>query len=263
VTTCLILSCLAALISIPRAGDDPSEVEFYESKIRPVLEKECYACHSAKAKELKAGLRLDTRRGLIDGGDSGPAVLPGKPDDSLLIRVIEHASEIAMMPPDKRLPDEVIADFREWVASGIPGLPKDAPDPCGAATSGCSTFSPARLAIPGVAGPGRDGIASKCGSPELPRAFAIGPAREGRDPPGADSRSTGRVSASILSRSMPAPGTYQRRRTWRRPAMRSGLDPAPCCDYIRLDEFKPGLKRSGTSRPDAQRLGRLASRCGP
>ncbi len=155
VMTYLILSCLASLVSIPRAGDDPSEVEFYESKIRPVLEKECYACHSAKAKELKAGLRLDTRRGLIDGGDSGPAVLPGKPDDSLLIRVIEHASEIAMMPPDKRLPDEVIADFRKWVASGIPGLPKDAPDPCGAATSGCSTFSPARLAIPGVAGPGR------------------------------------------------------------------------------------------------------------
>ncbi len=122
---CCCLAYLAALCTFNPAGDDPADVEFYEAKIRPVLEKECYSCHSGRAKELKAGLRLDTRKGLLDGGDSGPAILPGKPDDSLMIRVIEHASEIAMMPPGKRLPDEVIADFRKWVASDIPGPRED------------------------------------------------------------------------------------------------------------------------------------------
>lgn len=112
------------LLALTAGPDDREGREFYQEKIRPVLVKECYACHSAGAKELKAGLRLDTRRGLLDGGDSGPAIVPGKPEFSLLIRVLEHTSEVAMMPPDRRLPDPVLADFRAWIKQGAPGLPE-------------------------------------------------------------------------------------------------------------------------------------------
>ncbi len=111
---------VAALPAAPRDED----AVFFQEKIRPVLIKQCYECHSDQTDEPEAGLRLDTREELLKGGDSGPAIVPGKPDASLLIRVIEHASEIAMMPPKGKLPDAVIADFRTWVAEGAV-MPRD------------------------------------------------------------------------------------------------------------------------------------------
>ena len=98
-------------------------VAFFEQKIRPVLVSTCYECHSAEAKakgKLKGGLFLDTRTALLTGGDEGPALVAGKPDDSLLIKALRWSREDLHMPPKKKLPPEVIADFEKWIAMGAP-----------------------------------------------------------------------------------------------------------------------------------------------
>ena len=100
-----------------------TDLAFFEKKIRPVLIKSCYECHSAEAEKLKAGFALDSRDALLKGGDSGAAVVPGKPEASLLITSLSHADEDLKMPPAKhggKLSDSVIADFTEWVNRGVP-----------------------------------------------------------------------------------------------------------------------------------------------
>jgi cytochrome c553 len=100
----------------------PPDVEFFEKKIRPVLTEHCAKCHSAdaqKANKLKGGLLLDTRAGLLAGGDSGPALVPGKPADSLLLQTLKYEGDVRM-PPAGKLPDAVIADFERWIAAGAP-----------------------------------------------------------------------------------------------------------------------------------------------
>ena len=100
---------------------DPAGVEFFESKIRPVLAESCYTCHSSGAKELKAKLLLDTRDGILKGGESElPAIVPGDLDESTLIRAIRHEDEGLSMPPKKKLPAEQIANFEAWVKMGAP-----------------------------------------------------------------------------------------------------------------------------------------------
>src|SRR5258705_10814659 len=83
------------------AGDDPKGIDFFEKNIRPVLVANCYQCHSASAKELKGELRLDTREGIRKGGESGSAVIPGKPDENLLIPAFLHEEGPEMPPKDK------------------------------------------------------------------------------------------------------------------------------------------------------------------
>ncbi|MFM1768428.1 MAG: hypothetical protein RJA22_957 [Verrucomicrobiota bacterium] len=99
----------------------PAESEFFESRIRPTLAEHCYKCHSVGAEKIKGGLTVDTRDGLLKGGDTGPAVVPGKPDQSLLLTAIRYQDKDLQMPPsDKKLPDKVIADFEQWVRMGAP-----------------------------------------------------------------------------------------------------------------------------------------------
>ncbi len=93
-------------------------VEFFEKRIRPVLVKHCYECHSAKSKEVGGELLLDTRAGSLKGGENGPAVVPKNIQKSLLISAMEYES--SEMPPVKQLPDNVIADFKKWVRMGAP-----------------------------------------------------------------------------------------------------------------------------------------------
>lgn len=93
-----------------------ADLAFFESKIRPVLVEHCYACHSAQAKQVRGKLLLDTRAGARRGGESGPAVTPGKPDESLLLSALRHES--FEMPPDQKLSDSVIADFETWIRRG-------------------------------------------------------------------------------------------------------------------------------------------------
>src|SRR5205085_7271600 len=96
--------------------------EFFEKKVRPGLVQHCYQCHSAEAKKLKGGLHLDTRDGVRKGGETGPAIVPGKPADSLLIQALRYGE--LKMPPKGKLPDAIIADFEKWIAMGAPD-PRD------------------------------------------------------------------------------------------------------------------------------------------
>lgn len=105
------------------AEPDPKGVAFFESKIRPVLVEHCYSCHSSDTtggKKLKAGLAIDTREGLLVGGESGPAIVPGKPEKSLLIQSLRHTADAPEMPPTGKLPAAVLADFDTWVRQGAP-----------------------------------------------------------------------------------------------------------------------------------------------
>jgi hypothetical protein len=106
----------------------PEAVEFFERRIRPVLVEHCYECHSAKLEHPKGGLRLDSAAALMTGGDSGTAVEPGKPGESLLLSALRYESY--EMPPSGKLPAGAIADFEQWIAAGAVD-PRD--DPAGGA----------------------------------------------------------------------------------------------------------------------------------
>ncbi len=103
-------------------GTDPTpeQIEFFEKKIRPVLTEKCYPCHSARANPLMGGLRLDTREAVLKGGDRGPAIVPGEPEKSLLIKAISYKDPQLRMPPTGKLSDEEIASFIAWVEMGAP-----------------------------------------------------------------------------------------------------------------------------------------------
>ena len=94
---------------------------FFESKIRPVLAKHCYECHSVESGKSKGSLMLDTKQALRAGGDTGPAVVPGDAAKSLLLSAIKHTDPDLEMPPKKpQLSKAVIADIETWIKSGAP-----------------------------------------------------------------------------------------------------------------------------------------------
>ncbi len=95
-----------------------SQRDFFEAKIRPVLVKECYGCHSTQTGNAKGGLRLDTKELAEMGGNSGAAIVPGDLDESLLYNAITHQDFV--MPPKRKLSENVIADFRTWIEMGAP-----------------------------------------------------------------------------------------------------------------------------------------------
>jgi Protein of unknown function (DUF1553)/Protein of unknown function (DUF1549)/Planctomycete cytochrome C len=117
----LIFVILASSVS---AGEiDPSGVEFFEAKVRPLLVTHCYECHSedaAKSENLQGGLRLDHREGVLHGGESGPAIVSGKPDESLLIKSIRYSDKSLQMPPTQPLSSEEVAILERWVSMGAP-----------------------------------------------------------------------------------------------------------------------------------------------
>ena len=95
------------------------DVTFFESRIRPVLAKQCYECHSVESGKSKGGLTLDTKQGIRTGGDTGPAIVPGDTEKSLLLTAIKHSDPDLEMPPKKpKLPEAVIADFEIWIKAG-------------------------------------------------------------------------------------------------------------------------------------------------
>ncbi len=98
----------------------PEQIEFFEKKIRPVLAAQCYSCHSGQAKKLKAGLKLDSRAGVLKGGGSGPAVVVGDPGKSLLFQAVNYHDPDTAMPPTAKLEDRIIADIAQWVKLGVP-----------------------------------------------------------------------------------------------------------------------------------------------
>ncbi len=120
-----VLGLLAITIPVRAAEDakpDAAGVKFFEEKIRPVLVQHCYKCHAADSKTIKGGLVVDTRAGIRRGGESGPAVVPGDLDESLIVGALTH--ETFEMPPAGKLPDKVVADFKKWIELGAPD-PRD------------------------------------------------------------------------------------------------------------------------------------------
>ena len=115
------------ILSLPmlRAmADDPAGIEFFERNIRPILVKHCYECHSHAAKKHKGKLYLDSRAAIRKGGESGPAVVPGKPAESWLLKAVRHQRDDLKMPPKGKLPAAVIADLEAWITMGAPD-PRD------------------------------------------------------------------------------------------------------------------------------------------
>lgn len=115
----LVAVCVMAMGLSAHADEvnwSEQQLAFFESKIRPVLVEHCYSCHAQDSKILRGGLLVDSRNGLLDGGDSGTTIVPGKPEESLLIEALKYESY--EMPPEGKLPDNVIADFEKWIRDG-------------------------------------------------------------------------------------------------------------------------------------------------
>ncbi len=120
-----LILILCAPSSLSAQDDNREGLDFFEAKIRPMLVKHCYECHSVGAaakKKLKGGLLLDSREASRKGGESGPAVVPGKPEESLLLGALKQ--DAFKMPPTGKLDDELIAHFEKWIEMGAPD-PRD------------------------------------------------------------------------------------------------------------------------------------------
>ena len=113
------LALTAALTAAPAATADatPEHLDFFERKIRPVLVKHCYECHSDEFKKARGGLKLDTREATRKGGETGPGLVPGKPDQSPVVQAVRYHDELKM-PPAGKLPEAVAQDFEAWVRDG-------------------------------------------------------------------------------------------------------------------------------------------------
>src|ERR1044072_4233640 len=112
------------------------DLEFFEKKIRPVLESSCYMCHSTSSRKPQGGLLLDSREGMLKGGNSGQAAItPGDPDRSPLIKALRYSDPKLQMPPAGQLPAEQVRDFEAWVRMG-------APDPRGQSPAARAAWQP-------------------------------------------------------------------------------------------------------------------------
>ncbi|MFM7606486.1 MAG: DUF1549 domain-containing protein, partial [Prosthecobacter sp.] len=122
-----LLFAISALLCCDNiAAPTPQQLDFFESRIRPILAQECYECHSSATKQ-KGGLLLDSRRGWQAGGDSGKTIRPGDPQNSLLLQTLRHEHEDLKMPKNgAKLDAKALADFEQWIREGAPD-PRDAP----------------------------------------------------------------------------------------------------------------------------------------
>jgi len=120
----LLLAALAFALLVPArqangespAADSPEGIEFFEKHVRPLLADNCWECHGEKQ---KGGLNLTSRAAALKGGDSGAALVPEHPEQSLLVKAIQHGDEL-QMPPDEKLPAEAIDLVTKWIQMGAP-----------------------------------------------------------------------------------------------------------------------------------------------
>src|SRR3954468_984503 len=136
-TRWLAAAALPLILSVggeARQAAPPTGPDFFESKVRPLLAANCYDCH---ADERMGGLRVDSREALLKGGKSGPAIVPGDPDKSLLIEAVRQTRATLKMPKGGRLTAAEIDALAEWVKAGAP-WPAFAPT----ATAGASADKP-------------------------------------------------------------------------------------------------------------------------
>jgi hypothetical protein len=113
--------CASSLNSI-QASDPFSrqQLDFFERSIRPLLIKHCYKCHSNQVDPLEGSLRVDDRTLLLAGGDRGPAVVPGRPTESLLWNAVQYSNEDLQMPPAGKLADNDLQAIQKWIQLGLP-----------------------------------------------------------------------------------------------------------------------------------------------
>ena len=111
----LVLILLSGILHAEEK-QDPAQIEFFETKIRPVLVQHCYSCHSLESDSVKGGYLLDSRKAIRQGGDSGAGIVPGEPEESLLLSAMKYES--FEMPPKGKLPEQVIKDFETWIKNG-------------------------------------------------------------------------------------------------------------------------------------------------
>lgn len=121
----ILLAGLLGSVGAGAADMTPDQRAFFENRIRPVLVKHCYECHSQTAEKIGGKLLLDAPSEMIAGGESGPSLIPGKPDESLIVQAVRYDG--LEMPPKKRLPEQIVNDFVEWVRMGAPDPRADAP----------------------------------------------------------------------------------------------------------------------------------------
>jgi hypothetical protein len=128
----VVLALTLTLVGLPgpawsgQPAPTAEQVEFFEKRVRPLLVKHCYECHSQDAKKLQGKLLLDSRAGVHKGGRSGAALIPGKPQVSLIISAVRHEDKDLRMPPKYKLTPQEIADLETWVRMGAPD-PRAAP----------------------------------------------------------------------------------------------------------------------------------------
>ncbi len=101
-----------------RSAEGDAGIELFENRIRPVLVESCFGCHSQESGTTEGELALDNRASVYRGGRSGPVIVPGDPNASRLLRAIEYHDPTLQMPPDGKLPNEVLVAFREWISMG-------------------------------------------------------------------------------------------------------------------------------------------------
>ncbi len=121
-----ILGLLSQAVQGQSTNFSADQLEFFEKEVRPLLSTHCYECHSADSEDLQAGLSVDSRAALIEGGDSGESIVPGDPDGSLFMDVVRWESY--EMPPNGKLPDEDIETFAKWIQMGAPWPAEAAPE---------------------------------------------------------------------------------------------------------------------------------------
>ncbi len=102
------------------AAPTADAAEYFEKQVRPLLVDQCFGCHGPKATGANGGLRMLGRADFLKGGTRGPAIVPGHPESSLLIKAVSYTATGLAMPPAARLSDKQIAIFTEWICRGAP-----------------------------------------------------------------------------------------------------------------------------------------------
>ncbi|MCP4940935.1 MAG: DUF1553 domain-containing protein [Planctomycetaceae bacterium] len=129
-----VFSLSAAATLLAEDAPTAEQIQFFESKVRPIFVEHCYECHSATGDEVEAELLLDSKWGWMTGGESGPAIIPGNLDDSLVIDAVRYEeNKVTAMPPRSKLSDKEIEILEKWVEMGAPD-PRTSKKPLNAAT---------------------------------------------------------------------------------------------------------------------------------
>ena len=145
--TKLLLSIFLTLAIAASAGAD----DFFDAKIAPLLQQYCLECHSHASGKMKGGLTLDSKAGWTEGGEHGPALIPGDPSQSLILRMVRWTDADHQMPPREKLPEAQIGDLEEWIKRGAPD-PRNGPVPAAPDRDWWSLKPLTSPAVPALAG---------------------------------------------------------------------------------------------------------------